>query len=122
MKIVLVEDDRYYAEALKELLEDHGLQVSVLSSIEETLKALADEADGYIIDMMLPNDPEQSGISDTESRGGFAAGLALARRIRQKFPNARIILVTGSWDYGLAQDRADNWGIPLVRKLEGEVA
>jgi CheY-like chemotaxis protein len=122
MKLLIVEDDRFYAQMLTELLHDRGLEVEVRGSVQDAIQAVRGDVDGYIIDVMLPNDPESTGISEAESRGGYAAGVALARRIRQQYKNAPIVLLTGGADYGTAQDWAGDWDIPFVNKGEGEHA
>jgi len=57
-----------------------------------------------------------------ESRGGFLAGLALAKRVRRQRPDRPIILLTGT------RPAADVWGwanehnVPIVDKSDGEPA
>jgi predicted nucleotide-binding protein len=118
MRILLAEDDRFYANRLTELLSDHGLEVSLVGSTEEALRIDPSVYDSAILDMIMPNDPVASGITIEECRGGYMAGVALARRIRKLKPGIKLILMSGdSW-----LNEAETWalaqGIPLVRKYE----
>ena len=115
MKILIVEDDNFYAQHISELLQDGDVETTQVQSAED---ALADDALGYdaaIVDVMLPNDPQASKIGVEESRGGFCTGVAVARRLLQKNPKLKIILLSSS-----VSDEAEKWAesrsIPFVHK------
>lgn len=43
MKILIVEDDSFYAQRLKELLEDRGFDTTVAKSLEEAVTVKLDD-------------------------------------------------------------------------------
>jgi predicted nucleotide-binding protein len=118
MRILLAEDDRFYATRLTELLSDHDLDVSLAGSTEEVLRIDPSLYDSAILDMIMPNDSAASGISNEECRGGYMAGVALARRIRKLKPGIKLILMSGDTWLNEAEAWAAAQGIPLVRKYE----
>lgn len=77
MKILLVEDDYYFALRITEYLMDNGIEAVTVRTTQDALAQQLDEYAGAIIDVMLPNDPALSGISTEEARGGlsFRGGL-----------------------------------------------
>jgi CheY-like chemotaxis protein len=92
-----------------------------VSSVQEALsKPLKDYA-GVIADVMLPNDPMQSGISAEETHAGYMAGVALVRQIRKLGHTIPLILFSA----GEALE-AEKWAadqrIPFVKKEDGQRA
>lgn len=67
MQVLIVEDDHFYAQRICELLQDRGVETSIVRSAEEALSDLT-AFDGAVIDVMLPNDASLSGISHEESQ------------------------------------------------------
>jgi DNA-binding response OmpR family regulator len=63
MAILIVEDDLFYSSQLAEILNDHGIETVRTSTAEEALKLPSALYEAAIIDVMLPNDPDVSGIS-----------------------------------------------------------
>src|SRR5215831_8739793 len=118
MKVLIVEDDKFYARLLSETLTDIGLSTSVVGTVEQALEVSTDSYDAALIDVMLPNNPDVSGISAEECRGGFLAGVALARRLRKSAPKVKTILITAEMFPSQADEWAHDNGIPLVRKDE----
>jgi predicted nucleotide-binding protein len=122
MEILIIEDDAFYAQHLSEMLTDRGVDARLVQNAEEALKASISSYEACIIDVMLPNDPSVSGISMTESRGGFMTGIVLARKFRKEKPDLKIVLVTSEvWNL-----EVDEWAaaqsIPLVKKFDGHRA
>lgn len=122
MNILLVEDDPYFAQRLRELLEDRGVDVVVAGSIHEAIVAFGDSIDAVISDIMLPNDPTKSGISELETRHGHLAGIALIRCLRKRRPNVPFILLSSVGAFGDAAIWAGKENIPIVSKEEGGAA
>jgi predicted nucleotide-binding protein len=118
MRILLAEDDRFYANRLTELLSDYGLEVALAASTEEALRVNPSTYDSGILDMIMPNDPLASGITIEECRGGYMAGVALARRIRKLKPGVKLVLMSGDTWLNEAEEWASAQAIPLVRKYE----
>ena len=118
MNILLVEDDHFYAYMLTEDLLDHGFSVDVASSVQDALTNDISRYVACVIDVMLPNDPEASGITEMESRGGLLSGVALARRLKQRYPGLRMILLSAA----LAGNESELWAsqqkIPFIHKSE----
>jgi CheY-like chemotaxis protein len=82
-RILIVEDDDFYAQYMDEMLRDEGVEVTKASTAEEALASDAQSFDGAVIDVMLPNAASATGITAEESRGGFATGVAVARRLHE---------------------------------------
>jgi CheY-like chemotaxis protein len=122
MRILVVEDDLFYAQRLTELLEDCGFSMDRANSVEEALCLATERYDAFVVDVMLPNDADRSGISVEEARGGFLSGIALARRLRRKHPGSPIIFLTATPPAAEAYEWAANHGTPIVYKLDGELA
>jgi predicted nucleotide-binding protein len=121
VKIFVIEDDQFYAQKLAELLRDHGAEAILIQSAEDALQADMAEVTGAIVDLMLPNNPDRSGISNEESRGGFLTGVCIARRFLERNPNLRLVLLTSAFN-----PEADAWArskqLPVVSKSEGYLA
>ena len=84
-KILLVEDSRTQAEALRALLSDAGYEVSLAYSTEA---ALEEVGRGATFDL---------GLSDIVMPGG-KSGVDLARELRELRPDLPVVLATGYAD------------------------
>jgi predicted nucleotide-binding protein len=122
MAILIVEDDLFYASQLAEILTDRGIETLRARTAEEALKISSTLYQAAIVDVMLPNDPNVSGISLEESRAGFLTGVALARRFRKENPGLKIVLITGDLWGSDSEEWAKSQGIPIVLKSEGQRA
>lgn len=118
MKILVVEDDNFYAQYLAEMLQDKGAQTEQVRTAEEAVSTDPSAYDAAVIDVMLPNEPEKSGITTEESRGGFCTGVAVARRLLGKNENLKIILLSSDVAGGEAAAWAAAKSIPFVRKSD----
>src|SRR5208337_203724 len=117
MKILLVEDDQFYSQRIRELLMDHGvLEITTVASAEEALRLDAAQFDAAVLDIMLPNDPGASGITAEESRGGFMTGVAVARRLLSKKPSIRVMLLSSDVTNFEAEDWASQHSVPYISK------
>lgn len=122
MAILIVEDDQFYGRQLAEFLGDNGIEVLVARSAEDAIKTPTNQYDVAIIDVMLPNDPNTSGISSEESRAGFFTGVALSRRLLKEKPSLKVILITGDLWNSESEEWARTQHIPIVLKSEGRRA
>jgi predicted nucleotide-binding protein len=94
--ILIVEDDLFFGRLLSDMVEDFGYKATHTQNVQSTLQLLDKGTFALlIVDAMLPNSPEESGISQVETRGGFQAGVALLRKLRQKSIDIPAILITG---------------------------
>ncbi len=118
MKILIVEDDSFYAQYVSEMLQDKGVETTQVQSAHEALNADTTNCDAAVIDVMLPNDPEASGITNEESRGGFCTGVAVARRLWHKNQNLKIVLLSSDVAGGEAEAWALSKSVPFVRKSD----
>jgi CheY-like chemotaxis protein len=118
MRVLIVEDDRFYANRLHEMLSDHGLEVLVAYSSEEAMQIDPAGYESAVIDVIMPNNPLESGISTEECRGGYMAGVAVARRIRKLKPDIKLMLMSGDTWLNETEEWAVMQNIPLVRKYE----
>lgn len=118
MKVLLVEDDSFFAQRVAEYLSDNGIATEVVKTTTEAIAASIDKYDVAIIDVMLPNQADVSGITVEEARGGFFSGVALARKFREKKSTFPIIFLSA----GIAGGEAHRWAkenkIPFVFKYE----
>lgn len=118
MKILIVEDDGFYAQYVAEMLQDRGVEACQVKSAQDALQLDPLGFDAAIVDVMLPNDPELSGITSEESRGGFSTGVCVARRLLQKHPGLRVILLSSGIGGGEAESWAAEKTVPFVRKSD----
>ncbi len=118
-RLLVVEDDLLFGSLISETLLDLGLEVRLVQSVADALEEDLAGFEGAMIDVMLPNDPDETGITNEESRGSHQTGIALARRFKVESPELRIILFSG----GFATLDARNWAteneIPFVNKSDG---
>jgi predicted nucleotide-binding protein len=119
MAILIVEDDSFYGTQLSEILTDAGLETVRAKTAEEALKIPSEQYQSAIIDVMLPNDPNISGISVEETRAGFLTGVALSRRLRKERPDLKVVMMTGDVWGSESEHWAMSQGIPIVLKSEG---
>jgi predicted nucleotide-binding protein len=118
MKILIVEDDNFYAQYVAEMLEDLGVQTTRVHSAQEALGTDVSSYDGAVIDVMLPNDPELSGITAEESRAGFCAGVGVARRLLLKNNELKMVMLSSDVGGGEAESWAASKSLPFVRKSD----
>ena len=118
MKVLIVEDDQFYAQHIVEHLQDRSVQTIVVRSAEDALSADLTQFEGAVVDLMLPNNPAASGITSEESRGGFSTGLCVARRLFVKKPTLQIVMLTSASNPE-AQAWAGDKAIPFISKEEG---
>lgn len=119
MDILIVEDDVFYKEFLCERISDFGHNPIVANDVQEALKLDIKKIGIAIIDIMLPNNPEITGLSNEQTRGGFLSGIALSRKLLEIKPKLKIILLSS----GIAGSEWINWAIenniPHTTKDEG---
>jgi len=118
MKILLVEDDSFFAQIIKEYLADNGMETVITKTPQEALSQYHNEYDAAIIDIMLPNDPALSGIPVEETRGGYLTGIAVARRLRIKNSDLPLVFLSAEVIGGEARQWAKDNGHPFVLKYE----
>jgi CheY-like chemotaxis protein len=119
MRVLIVEDDYFYAQVITELLQDAGIAVDVARSAQDALSADITAFDGAIIDVMLPNDPELSGITEHESRGGFLTGVCVARQLLKAKERLQVLLLTSSVAGSEAETWAGQHAVAFLGKDEG---
>ncbi len=122
MKILIIEDDPFFAQSLKEKLEDRGYTTQLVKSVENAISVSTDGISAIISDVMLPNDSAKSGISDDETRAGYLGGVAYFRSLRQKGIKTPLFFLTNSSKSGEAADWAAKEGIPFISKTDGSEA
>lgn len=118
MKILLVEDDPFFAQIVCEYLLDNGISVHIVRNTHEAIGVHLEDFMAAIIDVVLPNNETLSGISSEEARGGYLAGVALARRLRGRIPDFPVILFSQEIYGGEARRWAKENRIPFVFKYE----
>ena len=117
-RILLVEDDSFFALRIIEYLTDNGIASHTVRTTQEALALGPNDFTAAIIDVMLPNDPSTSGISFEEASGGYMAGIALTRRfkgIRRDFP---VVLLSSEIAGGEARRWAKENGYSFISKFE----
>jgi FixJ family two-component response regulator len=81
--ILVVDDERFFREALRDLLESDGLAVRTASSAAEALDAAEDPLVGVVVlDIQLP---DQSGLS-------------VLRQLRERRPALRVVMLSAHTD------------------------
>jgi CheY-like chemotaxis protein len=122
MRLLLVEDDKFCAQTVAETLQDAGFEVHVVRTVHEALSAVDESYSGAIVDVMLPNDPQLTGITTEECRGGYSSGIALARRLRQRDPDLPLVLLSGDVSGAVQGTWAESQDIPFVHKADGALS
>jgi|SRR6266542_2482054 len=84
MRVLIVDDQRLFAEAMRTVLEARGYRVvSIASTAAEAVQTLVNEtADVALVDVVLPDED----------------GIGLGRRILKTWPGMRVIALTGLKD------------------------
>ncbi len=83
MRVLLVEDNRPTARAMRQLLELEGIDVDSAANLSEGLSQLANtHADWVLVDLMLPD----------------GDGEVLVQRIRDEHKSVRVAVLTGVID------------------------
>ena len=118
MKILLIEDDTFFAQRICEYLSDYGFETIPLHNTQDALKESLSDYVCAIVDIMLPNNPIDSGISVEEARGGYLAGVALTRRFKDMDPDFPVILLSSEIFSGEGKRWAKENNIPYVSKYE----
>jgi CheY-like chemotaxis protein len=119
MRVLIIEDDAFYGQHIGELLRDHGVDTIRAATAEEALAEDPSTFDVALVDVMLPNDPQKSGITNEESRGGFSAGIAVARRLIETNTKLKVGIISSDVGGGEAEAWASEKGFPFIRKSDG---
>src|SRR3989442_8483330 len=118
MKVLLVEDDLFFGQLIVEYLADNGVETVLASSAQEALSYDLGDYECAIIDVMLPNDPADSGIPIEETRGGYLAGIAVGRHFRKRNSTFPLIFISSEASSGEARQWANAQGHPFIYKYE----
>ena len=103
-RILVVDDDRDFAEALADVLDLYGYQVDIVHSGEDAIEtARSNHFDVILLDITLP------GLD----------GIETLQRIKTQDPNIKALLMTGYSPHNL-RDRAAGTDI-LTKPLNHEV-
>lgn len=88
--VVVVEDDLMLSDNLEQMLQEHGFTTMTAHSLQEAERFSRVEPFAAVVDLRVPHGPS-----------GEAA-----RRLRQRFPNLPLIVMTG-WEDELPEVEAD---------------
>jgi Predicted nucleotide-binding protein containing TIR-like domain len=93
--------------------------VDIATTAEEALAGNIEQCEAAVVDVMLPNNPELTGITFEESRGGFSTGVCVARRLLNKRPQLKVVLMTSD----IVDARVEAWAhandVAFFRKGDG---
>lgn len=95
--LLVVDDERFFAQQIAEVLALQGLEVTSVASVNEALNALEQKSkfDAVFTDiMMAPGEDFEACLGPTD--GGLLTGLRLAEHIRSSNPDLPIIAYTAS--------------------------
>jgi CheY-like chemotaxis protein len=98
MRILFVEDDKYFASVYAGCLEAHGFDVTFSDNPTDAL-SIADadrHFDVVVLDMMMPY--EEDIFSSEETLLGRKTGIALLKELRIQLPDTKFIALTNSRD------------------------
>ena len=96
ISVLVVEDDELFRHLMCETLDDLGCEAVGCSTVQEAFAAARREKFAlFIVDAMLPNSPDATGIGSVEARGGLQTGVALLRRLGTEFKGIPAIVMTG---------------------------
>ena len=86
-RILLCDDDSLTVASMSAVLRDAGYVVSEATTVEQCLSlAVEKRHDLALIDVMMP----PGSLEWQETKGGYASGIALARKLRQAQPDLKI--------------------------------
>jgi predicted nucleotide-binding protein len=92
-RILLCEDDLLAKSWLASSLRDGGFDVTEVSTVEECLRSVRDRSYHVaVVDVMMPGGE----LDWIETKGGFATGIAVARRLKQICPDMKIVGISQS--------------------------
>jgi DNA-binding NtrC family response regulator len=77
--IAVVDDDPAFCKTMKEILSNRGYQVRIVAKPKEVLENLDENVHGVLLNMKL----------------NTASGKAILKKIRTKYPDLPVVLVTG---------------------------
>jgi DNA-binding NtrC family response regulator len=109
-KVFLVDDDTKHLVMLKNHLEkksDYDLEINIFSSGEACLERLHEKPDVIVLDFYL------DGI-----RTDAANGLVILKKIKARFPDMDVIMVSGQDNIKVAIDTIDNGAYDYIIKGE----
>jgi predicted nucleotide-binding protein len=114
-KLLVVDDDRYSAEGLATVLSDiAGLDIHIAVTVDEALSATAaQQFDLVITDVMM--DPGTF-FRSIQTAGGFQTGKFLAREIRRRHPQTKILAFTNSTDAAVQEWFTQNASMAFLEK------
>jgi predicted nucleotide-binding protein len=88
VRILLCEDDLLAKAWIATALRDGGFHVTDVDTVRACIQAVSDEHyDIAVLDVMMPG----GDLDWIETKGGFATGIAVARRLRQVRPLTKIV-------------------------------
>ncbi len=83
IRVLVVDDERFFREAIRELLEDDGIAVRLASTAAEALEAAEDPSIGVaVLDIQLPDQ----------------SGLTVLRLLRERRPALRVVMLSAHTD------------------------
>lgn len=96
MKVLIVDDDQYFAEPLIWELRERGYEVETCGAIEDVLSEdkkirINKLPDCVILDIMMPHGEI---FTKQETNRGAETGLRLLNIIHKEWPNVPVIIVT----------------------------
>ena len=87
-RILLCDDDTLTTASMGAALRDAGYVVSETTTVDQCVSlAETERHDLALIDVMMP----PGSFEWRETKGGYASGIALARRLRQIQPDLKIV-------------------------------
>jgi DNA-binding NarL/FixJ family response regulator/putative methionine-R-sulfoxide reductase with GAF domain len=83
IRVLVVDDERFFREAIRELLEGDGIEVRLASTASEALEAAEDPSIGVaVLDIQLPDQ----------------SGLTVLRVLRERRPALRVVMLSAHTD------------------------
>lgn len=113
--VLLIDDEKGYAEGLQDALDYEGFRVLTATTAEEALSILRNErVDLATVDIMMP--PGRSLESKVPS---YMTGVILCRTIKKHYPHTQVICISVVTDRNII-DEIERQKIQFFRK--GEVS
>lgn len=94
--VLFVDDELFHSRQYINAMRDHGFEIATAASVDEALSlASSQRFAAVVLDIMMPSGDF---FDEFETAGGYHTGVALARELRERIPDAVLLGLSLSTD------------------------